>query len=327
MIALRRPIVAVMVPLLASAALSGQQATFRAGIDVVAVPVWVSDRGRAVNGLAATDFQLLDNNIVQDVTLTTMAKLPVDVTLVVDTSASIMGKTLDDVKADLQQMADMLQADDRVRVVSVSSNATEVVPLRSGGSILPVDRVVGGGTTALYDGLAAALVAYPFVERPQLVFVVTDGRDTASFLDADQVVAVARDSSAVLTIALVMPPVPMNESRTIEAVDPALTEHSVVSVTSGNGSVSIVRGTGPFRGQPEVQQLRAAASATGGAFYANAASDGIPDLFRRVIDELRDAYVLSYTPKGVSSPGWHTIAVRTKNAAQTIRARSGYDGK
>lgn len=311
----------------------GQQTAFRAGVDVVVVPVSVSDRNRPIRGLTAADFQLLDNGVAQDVTVTTIEHLPVDVTLVIDASASLMGKTLDDVKADLQQMGDMLQPADRVRVVSVANSASEVVTQRPGGSVLPVDRIVGGGTTALYDGLVASLVAYPYADRPQLVFAVTDGRDNSSFLDADRLVALAKTSSAVLSIALVDTIVPATQANRIEAVDPGVAERSFVVVPTsdrpGDGSMSatIARSVGPYRGEPNVSALKTAATSTGGLVYANASSAEIPTLFRRAMDDLRAAYVLTYMPKGVVATGWHAITVHTKDANQTVRARSGYQAR
>jgi von Willebrand factor type A domain len=307
----------------ATAALVAQQPTFRSGVDLVVVPAVVTSRNRPVAGLAAADFQLFDNDVAQDVTVVSMDRLPVDVTLVIDTSASIMGKTLDDVKTDLQQMANMLQDEDRVRVLSVAGSASEVVSSGTGRSVLPLDRIVGGGTTALYDGLAASLVAYPFSERPQLIFAVTDGRDSASFLDGEAFATVARTSSAVLAIALVNVADYVTQASSIETVDPRLTERSAV-ITPAE---TVRRTVGAFRGGPEVDVLKRAAASTGGTVYTGVSSDGIPDLFRSVMDELRAAYVLTYTPKGVVASGWHAITVHSGDASRTIRARSGYQGK
>ena len=45
------------------------------------------------------------------------------------------------------------------------------------------------------------------------------------------------------------------------------------------------------------------------------------------MDDLRAAYVLTYTPRGVTADGWHEIAVHTKDPSQTVRARGGYQAK
>ncbi len=312
---------------------SGEQTTFRGGVDVVVVPVSVTDRNLPVKGLVAADFEVLDNGVRQDVTLAPIDRLPVDVTLVIDTSASVMGKTLDEVKADLQQMGDIMQPSDRVRVISMANSAIEVVPQRPAGAILPVDRISGGGTTALYDGLVAALAAYPYSDRPQVVFAVTDGRDTSSFLDADELMSAARVSSALLCVALVNPSGAVATlSSKVEAVNPAVSERSIVTLPSGlteNGVTgqSIARSMGPYQGEPNVPALKSASAATGGAFYANPNGGAIPELFRRMMDDVRSGYLLTYSPAGTAASGWHAVTVHTKDSRQTVRARSGYQRK
>ena len=52
----------------------------------------------------------------------------------------------------------------------------------------------------------------------------------------------------------------------------------------------------------------------------------VPGLFRQVLDDFRASYVLSYTPRGVTSKGWHEVVVHTRNSRHTVRARKGYDG-
>jgi hypothetical protein len=133
----------------------------------------------------------------------------------------------------------------------------------------------------------------------------------------------------VLSIALVDVPVASTITSKIEAIDPDATEWSVVTVM-GSGSTSsgaIYRSSGAYHGDPNVPALKAAAAATGGALYEKASGAEIPSLFRRVMDDLRSAYVLTYTPKNVAASGWHEIAVHTKDASHTIRARSGYQGR
>jgi hypothetical protein len=56
-------------------------------------------------------------------------------------------------------------------------------------------------------------------------------------------------------------------------------------------------------------------------------ADGDQDLrpaFREILDEFRSRYVLSYTPTGVSSTGWHRLDVKLKGKKGKITARRGY---
>src|SRR4029079_15359034 len=93
---------------------SGTQ--FRSGVEVVRVPVAVVDRTKPVRGLTAADFELLDHGVRQTLAAAAAVEdLPVDVTLVLDSSGSVKGRALDQLKADVQSIANDLQPDDRVR--------------------------------------------------------------------------------------------------------------------------------------------------------------------------------------------------------------------
>ena len=82
----------------------------------------------------------------------------------------------------------------------------------------------------------------------------------------------------------------------------------------------------PYDGGPNRRVLQEAVARNGGALYEKPAGTRLPALFRQVLDDFRTSYVLSYTPRGVTSKGWHEVAVRTKNSRYTVRARKGYDG-
>ncbi len=53
---------------------------FRAGTDVVSVEVSVRRDRRAIVGLKAADFELLDNGVRQDISGVSYEQLPIDVT-------------------------------------------------------------------------------------------------------------------------------------------------------------------------------------------------------------------------------------------------------
>ena len=88
---------------LAAAPLGGSQTTtapaqdpapvFRAGADLVTVEASVRRDRRAVVGLTAADFELLDNGVAQEISDVTYEKLPIDVTVVLDVSSSVTGPT------------------------------------------------------------------------------------------------------------------------------------------------------------------------------------------------------------------------------------------
>lgn len=71
--------------------------------------------------------------------------------------------------------------------------------------------------------------------------------------------------------------------------------------------------------------------ATGGTVFDVAPTADLRATFRTVLDEFRHRYLVSYAPTGVSSTGWHTLAVKVKPRANRVlvKARPGYlsDGR
>lgn len=321
---------------------SAQQALFRSAVDVITVPVSVTDKNRPVSGLLAKDFELLDNGVKQEITVTTIDALPTDLTFLIDVSGSVDGKALDRIKLDVQEMASLALPNDRVRLVSFARDAVDVFGQLPGGATLDFSRMSPGGTTSLYDSMVTVLAATPRDDRPHMVFVITDGRDNSSFLPADSMVSVAERSGAVLFVTLVQSSNPLiREGGKLDAIDPLASEQSVINVPTAGGNLappginlpttsggsrttSISRSAGPYKGGPNVSALRQAAAATGGLLNTDSSRNPIPQLFRRMLDNFRASYMLSYSPTDTSG-GSHTIAVTARNPAWSIRSRKSYE--
>jgi VWFA-related protein len=276
--------------------LAGQQPTvFRSNVDLVSVPVLVREKNRPVAGLTARDFEVFDNGVPQQLTSTAIEVLPVDVTLVLDASASVQ-RQLTGLKKEVQEIADDLQANDRVRLIAFSTTVAEVFELQPGGSGLPLDRLTAGGGTALYNALAGALMSLPDSTRPQFVFAFSDGIDTVSILGADRVVALAGRTSALLYIGLVST---AEDRRAITTDDPV----------------------------PNRRLLQEAVARTGGALVEDSSGAGLSRVFARALEEFRTSYMLRYAPQGVPSAGWHDIVVKVARSGKfEVRARRGYQG-
>ena len=268
--------------------LFAQQAAppFRAGVDAVFVPVWVTEGRRPVTGLASADFELTDNGVLQEVSAAAAEALAVDVTLVLDTSGSVKGRALDQFKEDVQAIALSLAPNDRVRLVTFDAHATDVFGLLPGSTRLPVEMIQAGGPTSFYNALAAALMAFPPIDHPQLIFSFSDALDTSSFLDAARVTTLAGYSGASLYLALSVPP--------------------------GSGV--------------DLRPLRDAAARTGGMLYELRPGASMSSQFQRVLEDFRTSYVLTYTLRGVKPAGWHELTVTVKGRRYNVRARQGYEG-
>jgi len=266
-------------------------ATFRSSTGIVLVPVWVKDDGRSVQGLMASDFELTDDGVPQVITSIATASQPVDVTVVLDTSGSLDAQSLARLTAGIQAIGQSLAPADRIRLLTFATKVTEPFGFQRGGTRLPIERIEAGGRTSLYDAFAAALLSVPRSDRPQLVFGVTDGQDTASSLKASDVIALAGPSGASLYATIVRASASDGVSRDVLYV---------------------------------LERLREAAVRTGGLVFEHPRETELPALFAQVLADFRTSYLLSFTPGGVRQDGWHELVVKTKDRRHTIRARAGY---
>jgi len=70
--------------------------------------------------------------------------------------------------------------------------------------------------------------------------------------------------------------------------------------------------------------LRHLTELTGGRVLSVASTRNLAATFVSILDEFRQRYLLSYTPRGVAKPGWHQLEVRVRNRGAVVRARPGY---
>lgn len=74
--------------------------------------------------------------------------------------------------------------------------------------------------------------------------------------------------------------------------------------------------------------LRELTDGTGGSLLDVASTADLQAAFRTVLDEFRSRYLVSYTPTGVPTNGWHTLDVKVKTRrGARVKARPGYLGE
>ena len=282
----------VALALLVAVPRAQQQPTFRSVSDVVAVQVSVHTARSVVSGLTAADFVLEDNGVRQEITAVSADKVSTDVTLVVDTSGSVI-RNLDRFKADVRRLAEELRAGEQLRLITFDTSVREVLPMTTASRRVPVDAIRGGDLTSLLDAMLMALARAPRPDRRHLVFVFTDGYDNASLLGYSALPALAGRVDAVLHIVLVK-----------------------------------VTGVPAPAANPAFDALAAAAARTGGALYPpGEAPADVVAAFKLALEAFRHGYVIYYTPSGVTRGGWHDIKVRvTRPGAYDVQAKQGYGG-
>lgn len=166
----------------------------------VRVDVLVTDGRSPVGGLTAADFELRDNGIVQTVDVVDTSDIPINAILALDTSDSTQGQRQKDLVAASQALLDGLKPIDRAALTTFNNLVTPQIALTTDLSAVrrQLQRIEPAGETSIMDGTYVALTATLAQTGRSLVVVCTDGYDTTSWLQPEEVLESAKRSSAVL---------------------------------------------------------------------------------------------------------------------------------
>jgi Ca-activated chloride channel family protein len=170
----------------AAAVAAGQQATFRAGVDLVHFGVVVTDKqGTPISGLKAADFEIVEEGKKQSVKYFAAGDPalapPLHLGILFDTSTS-MEEDIKDVRTALIKFIDGMA--DAVDVTLVDFD-TEVRVARFGPNDMPrlIERIrmrKPDGWTALYDAMGVYLNGAADQDGQKVLVLYTDGGDTRS---------------------------------------------------------------------------------------------------------------------------------------------------
>lgn len=341
----RLAVVAIVAVVSVPAGGQEQRPVFRAGRDVVTIPVSVRSSGSPVSGLTPADFVLLDNGVPQTVEVVSADVVPADITLIVETSEA-MKDYLGSIDAQMRKIASMVRPADRLEVLGASTYVEVLAPLRSAGE-QTIPPLRAGGLSSIYDALVASLLREPDATRPHLVIALSDTVDTMSATSIQTVREVAKYSSSVLTIAWVtmdLLPTGPGESPIVRTTSERAANHhrAALAISSpkgigGAGSYARVEpATRPWQPHYEpyvgrrltaFDALKDAAELTGGALH-------LPGVFRdrtasaifdKLYSDYRNGYVLRYASSSAPSPGWHEVTITLPRLPKAqVDAKRGY---
>lgn len=280
---------------------------FRSSVDLVALNVIVTDvRQRFVAGLSAHDFAVFEDGVLQDVTFFAASEVPLDIALLLDTSASMSDKMPIMQRAALGFLA-TLRPGDRAMIVDIKDATRVLHALQSSETDMAsaIKMTRAGGGTGLYNGLyltfkelVKSRAATNAGVRRQAIVVLSDGQDTSSLMSFDDVMDVAKQSGiATYTITLRAP--------RLSAFEQA-------------------RGSRIFS-QSEFS-MRTLAQETGGQAFFPLEISELDGVYASIARELASQYAMGYTPKAVRADGrFRRIVVQVPASPEVrIRTRSGY---
>lgn len=308
---MRRVFVFVGVALAAVAASRAQEPPrFRVSVEAVRVDALVLDGDKPVAGLTAANFELKDAGVVQRIDAVSYEDEPLRVMLALDTSYSVNGEPLGQLRDAANAVVDMLTPRDRAAVVTFASEIDLACPWTSERDRLSkaLDRTTGAGATSLHDAAYTALVTRDDQPGRALILLFSDGDDTASWLPGETAMDIARRTDAVVyTVGIAQP------------------GWSVLAGFRLDVSSGVQREAKNLPPRDLIERfLPELAHETGGKHVDAQKTDTLRDVFTRILREFRTRYVLTYTPRGVEKNGWHPLEVALKGAKGKVTARRGY---
>jgi VWFA-related protein len=274
---------------LLAAVLAQETPVFRADVEAVYVDVYVTRRGAPVSGLSERDFVVKDNGVAQAARVVERDEAPLTAVLVLDCSDSVAGAKLDFLKAAAGSFVRGLHPRDEAALVVFQSRVQLLHPATTDREALldAIARMTADGSTSLIDALFVGLKSRWGDGRPVLV-LFSDGRDSASWLENEDLLRAARESSTTVYVV---------RTREVEA---------------GSGE----------SGQDYL--LRRVVETTGGSSWSSGSGPEIEAAFRQVLETVNARYVLAYEPTGVARAGRHRIELKVRGGGVEVRARREY---
>jgi len=272
--------------------------TFPVGTDVVRLDVLASARGVPLTGLGPDDFEVRDNGVVQNAHVAPAASFHWDVVVLFDLSQSVEGAKLEALRASARATEAALRAGDRIALLTFADGVHVRVPLSASAARLgrALDGLRARGSTALFDAVFAGLALSGTGSGRPLLLLFTDGRDTVSWLAAEDVLEAARQSD-----------VPIHAVR-IASRRPALAPATWASTAEGSDD----------------DFLRRLTRETGGRVFDAGSASEMQARFAEALADIGARYVLTYEPIGVAREGWHGVQVRLRRHRGTVTVRPGY---
>jgi len=271
----------------AQATQDDQSPRFNAETTLVLVPAIVTDpANRFVLGLQKQDFRLFEDGTEQTIVHISGEDAPLSVGLVFDTSGSMGDKLRTSRQAALRFLTTM-NSQDEAFLIQFSDHAQVAVDFTNQSDDIQnsLAAVQPGGLTAMLDAAELALRQMKKAKNPRkAILIISDGGDNNSKYTAAQIESLVREADVQVYAMGIFEP----------SIIPALTTAEV---------------SGP-------RLLSELAEQTGGrAFSASDPSD-LPNVAVRIGIELRNQYVLAYSPKNKKKDGkYRKVEVKVNKPA------------
>lgn len=283
---------------LAGSVAAYQQGRIRAGVELVSLNVTVTDGGRYVTDLDQDAFEVYEDGARQSLQFFSRVPQPIALAILLDTSNSMEEKLATAQEAAVGFVRRM-RPNDAMTIIEFNSQVRIPQPFTSDAAALEraIRETTANGSTSLYNAIYVSLrelkkehAASADDIRRQAIVVLSDGDDTSSLVEYDEVLNLAkRSETAIYAIGL----------RPAESGRPRFKEAEFV--------------------------LRQLSQETGGRVFFPTSVAELPKIYQQISEELASQYSLAYAPKNPMRNGaWRRIDVRVTKPGLTARTRRGY---
>jgi Ca-activated chloride channel homolog len=281
----------------AAAATARPGALIRMNVDMVLVPVTVTDTmNRLVTGLEKEDFQIYENNGEQKISSFASEDAPVSIGVIFDLSGSMTSKLIR-ARDSILQFIKTANPEDEFFVIGFNDRPELIEDFTS--SVEDIEArlatVHSGHRTALLDAIYYGVEKMKEAKHQRkALLVVSDGGDNRSRYTEGEVRAQVKESDTeIYSIGIFDPYAATPEERTGPALLNELSED------------------------------------TGGRLYRVDDIAEMGDIAEKISTELRNQYVIGYTPKDMNRDGkWRKVKVKLNPPPGlpqlTVHARTGY---
>ncbi len=250
----------------------------------------IRDTERRFVDVSAEELVVIEDGVEQKIEAFQEALTPVRLALLLDASGS-MRRDVEQVREAARMFVSALPRQDRLAVMLFADRAEfehDITGIRE-WSMEAVERYQASGGTALYDALFAGLERLRREEGRRAVVVLSDGRDENN------------------------PGTGPGSVHTYEQV--------LASLKEADAAVFAI-GMGPNVDRGKLQEL---AALSGGEAYFPENVSSLEGEYRRILENLRRRYVITYTSTNSKHDGaWRNVEIRSTRAGLAIESRGGY---
>jgi Ca-activated chloride channel family protein len=271
-----------------------ESVVFHAGTRLVVLHATVTDAaGKLITDIPKSAFTVYENGIGQPIKIFRREDVPVSMGIVVDNSASMREKR-SQVAAAAMALVKASNPEDEMFIVNFNEDAYLDQPFTGDNAKLSqaLDRIDSKGNTAMFDALNMSMnyLKDKGTQEKKVLLIITDGNDNTSATTLKQLVYKARQQEVLIYC------------------------------------IGLLSDDDPREAKKAAVALKALTTATGGLDYYPKSLDEINRITPEVAHEIRNQYILAYSPTDQSLDGsFRRVDVVVNGFGHpTVRTRNGY---